>query len=48
MSYSQKVLNRTVGVEEGGAHGTIDLGSWEAHGLHVGNGCLALPTHSQG
>ena len=48
MSYTQKILNRTVGVKEGSAHGAINIGSWESHALHAGNGCLALATHGQG
>jgi hypothetical protein len=48
LSHRQKVLNRTIGVEEGSAHGAIDIRSREPHALHIGNGCLALATHRQG
>jgi hypothetical protein len=47
LSYRQKILNRAVGVEEGGAHGPVDVSPCETHALHVCNGGLALSTHSQ-
>jgi hypothetical protein len=47
LSYRQEILNRAVGVEEGGAHGPVDISPCETHALHVGNGGLALSTHGQ-
>jgi hypothetical protein len=47
LSYRQKILNRTVGVEEGGAHGPVDVSPCETHALHVCNGGLSLSTHGQ-
>jgi hypothetical protein len=47
LSYRQKVLDRTVGVEEGGAHGAVNVGASKAHALHVGDGCLTLVAHGQ-
>jgi hypothetical protein len=44
-SYCQQVLNRTVGVEEGGAHGPINVSARKTHAFHIGNGGLALATH---
>jgi hypothetical protein len=47
LSHIQEVLDSTVRVEEGGAHGYINIGSCEAHALHVGHDGLALVAHSQ-
>lgn len=47
-SYGQKVLDSAIGVEEGGAHGAVDVGPCEAHALHVGDSGLALAAHGQG
>lgn len=47
-SYVEKILDSSVRVVEGGAHGSIDLGAFEAHGLHVGNHLLALGAHRHG
>jgi hypothetical protein len=47
LSYGEEVLDRTVGVEEGGAHGCVDISPREAHALHVSHSRLALVTHSQ-
>jgi len=38
----QEVLDSTVGIEEGGAHGTVDVSARETHGLHVRDGGSAL------
>lgn len=46
LSYGKEVLNRTIGVEESGAHGCIDISPREAHALHVSNSRLTLVTHS--
>lgn len=46
-THSQKIFNSSVGVVEGGTHSCLDLGSFEAHGFHVGDGLGALGTHGQ-
>lgn len=47
LSHCQKILDRAVRVEEGGAHGAINIRASETHALHVGDGCLALSAHGQ-
>jgi hypothetical protein len=47
MSHSQQVLDRTVRIEEGSAHGGVNVGPSEPHILHVGNGSIAFAAHRQ-
>jgi hypothetical protein len=44
----QQVLYSTIGIEEGSAHGPVDLFTWKAHRFHVCNGSVALLSDSQG
>jgi hypothetical protein len=43
----QKVFDSAVGVEESGAHGTVDIGARETHGLHVRDGRSTLIAESE-
>jgi hypothetical protein len=47
VSHREEVLDRAVGVEEGGAHGGVDISPCETHALHVRDGGLALVAHGQ-
>ena len=45
--YSQKVLDRTVGVKVCSAHSCINIGPGEAHAFHVGDCSIAFGAHGQ-
>ena len=47
MSYREEILNRPVGIEEGGAHGLINLIPRETHTLHIGNSCFSFASEGQ-
>lgn len=47
-SHRQEILDSTVRIEKGSAHGPVNIRPRESHALHIGGGGLALATHSQG
>jgi hypothetical protein len=47
VSYCEEILDRAVGVEEGGAHGSINVGTCKAHAQHVLDGGISIAAHGQ-
>lgn len=47
MSHRQEIFDRTVGVEEGGAHSSVNVCPCKTHALHVGDGSLTLIAHGK-